>query len=455
MTTTPHRQSFKALRAAYAARRITPVDVTRSALGHASAVNAEVNAFAWLDPTGALACAEASAARWRTGAALSPLDGMPVTVKDMAAVQGWPTRRGSRLTNGTQATHDAVFVARLRAAGAVLLGKTLAPEFNWKGVTDSPAFGITRNPLDHGLTPGGSSGGCAAAVAAGVVRASIGSDAAGSVRIPAAFTGVLGLKPTAGRIPIVPFPSHFSGLAHFGPLAAGTSDLADILAIVSGPDSGDWTSTLGNARALEAGACEPRRLKVGVVSPDCLGDMDEAVGKGVRHMVAALSGDGIRCVTVQLNVREASEAAALLYRWGCAQALAGLNAESRRLADPGLLAYGDYAESLSLQTYMRAHAARASFAAELDALFGAVDVVMLPTVPIRAFGVGRNVPEGWPDEDWLSWNPYTPAFNLVPHPVLNYPVRPANAALPVGVQFVAPPLEEKRLLALGDWLDDR
>ncbi|MDR4125505.1 amidase family protein [Yanghanlia caeni] len=450
-----HRQSFKDLRQGYLNLAFSPVDIARSALAHAAQVNEKLNAFSWLDEAGALEAAHASAQRWRSGETLGPLDGMPITVKDSAAVKGWPLRRGSLTTPETPAPHDTPFVARLRAAGAVLLGKTRAPEFNWKGVTDSPGFGITRNPLDPTLTPGGSSGGCAAAVAAGVVRVSIGSDAAGSVRIPAAFTGVLGLKPTRGRIPLVPFPTQFSGLAHLGPLAASADDLADVLDVIAGAAAGDWTSSLGNARPLALRGCEPEKLRVGVVAPDSLGDMDPVVRRGLDDMVARLAEGGIACTTVELDVPGASAAAAKLYRLGCARTIAGLGEDARQQLDPGLTGYVAAAEALDLDAYLQVLAVRDRFAAQLYALYESVDTVLLPTLPILPFEAGRNVPAGWEGDDWLVWNPYTPAFNLVPDPVLNYSVWPANTVLPTGVQFVAPPLEEGRLLALAAWLEAR
>ena len=202
-----HQTPWPRLRELYRLGEVSPMDVARSALEHAERADPIINAFALLDRAGTLAGARESEERWRQGAALGPLDGMPVAIKEFAAVRGWPTRRGSALTSAEPAAAHTVFVQRLADAGAVLLGKTRAPEFNWKGITDSPAFGITRNPWNPSLTPGGSSGGCAAAVAAGVVRLSMGSDAGGSIRIPAAFTGTIGLKPTHGRIPCRPCPA--------------------------------------------------------------------------------------------------------------------------------------------------------------------------------------------------------------------------------------------------------
>ena len=473
MTIKIHSQSFVALRRAYEGRGLTPVDVTQSALEHAREADAHFNAFAWLDEIGSLAAARASAERWRQGAALGPLDGMPITVKDSAAVAGWPMRRGSVVTDDAPSAHDATFVARLRGAGAILLGKTRAPEFNWKGVTDSPGFGVTRNPLDPELTPGGSSGGCAAAVAEGVVRVSMGSDAAGSVRIPAAFTGLLGLKPTRGRIPLDPFPSHFLGLAHLGPLARSTTDLVDALAIMAGPATCDPTSILGNARSVGVGSdrsqglhdarresadpgleeTEAAELRIGVVTAEALGAMDHAVRLGLDACVETLRVGGIRCSTVDIDIPAVSEAAAHVYRWSCAQAVAALDAGAMLRVDPGLLAYVEAARRFDMATYAAIRATADRFAAQLAALFEEIDVVLLPTVPVLPFPTGRNVPPGYQGDDWLVWNPYTPAFNLVPHPALSYPVRSSPHAFPVGMQFVAPPLEERRLLTLAAWLE--
>ena len=201
-----HQTPWPRLRELYRLGEVSPVDVARSALEHAERADPIINAFALLDRAGALAGARESE---NAGARARRSDRWTACrwPSKFAAVRGWPTRRGSALTSAEPAAAHTVFVQRLADAGAVLLGKTRAPEFNWKGITDSPAFGITRNPWNPSLTPGGSSGGCAAAVAAGVVRLSMGSDAGGSIRIPAAFTGTIGLKPTHGRIPCRPCPA--------------------------------------------------------------------------------------------------------------------------------------------------------------------------------------------------------------------------------------------------------
>lgn len=459
-----HTRSFHQLRTLYKQGTLTPSQVTESALEHAQKINQSLNAFALIDQTGATEQAALSTKRWSIGKPLSRIDGMVIAVKEFAAVQGWPTRRGSLLTDDTPSTFDSPFVSRLKAAGAILLGKTRAPELNWKGVTDSPGFGITRNPIDPELTPGGSSGGCSAAVAAGVVRVSMGSDAAGSVRIPAAFTGVLGLKPSQGRIPVVPYPSQFSGLAHFGPIGRCAQDISDVLEVVSGTDPNDWTSMAGNARPFVSTDKPdnqtdplPNTLRVGVLDSNSLGQMHPAVAQGLQQFVQTLETMGLSCTPVNLPLNEATQAAGLLYRWGCAQSvkwLAGQQPYSTvfdpEKLDPGLLEYISYADTLNLNDFTQALAQKDLFSARLNMLMEHYDVLLLPTVGILPFNAGRNTPDPDTNQDWLSWNSYTPAFNLVRNPVLSYPVWPNGSRMPVGVQLVAKPLEESTLLELAD-----
>ena len=205
--------------AAYADKRISPVEATQAALDRIDAHNERLNAFCLVDREGALAAARRSEARWARGEPAGLVDGVPVSVKDLVLTRGWPTLRGSKTIDPDQAwDEDAPAVARLREHGAVLLGKTTTCEFGWKGVTDSPLTGVTRNPWDPECTPGGSSGGSAAAVAAGMGPLAIGTDGGGSVRIPCSFSGLVGLKPSFGRVPIYP-PSVFGTLSHLGPIA--------------------------------------------------------------------------------------------------------------------------------------------------------------------------------------------------------------------------------------------
>jgi aspartyl-tRNA(Asn)/glutamyl-tRNA(Gln) amidotransferase subunit A len=448
----PHQRSFRELRNAFADGALSPVDVTVSALEHAAQVDATLNAFALIDPDRALAAAAASTERWHKGAPLSLIDGMPASIKEFAAVQGWPTRRGSAVTPSTPAAVSADFVERIERAGGVLLGKTRAPEFNWKGVTDSPAFGITRNPWDERLTPGGSSGGCAAAVAAGVVRVSMGSDAGGSVRIPAAFTGTLALKPTFGRIPATPLPTAFHNLVHTGPIAASASDLDDMMSVVAGASPRDWTS---QGLAVLADPRPVTELRVGILAPERWRHSVAPVKDALRVVADLFSDNGFELKEVDFDVAAASRVGALLYRLGCLSALNNIPEHEHWRLDQEFIRFARQADGASMRHLVEAIEQRDRFANALGSLFSSVDVLMLPTMPILAFDAGCNVPAGWHDPDWMSWNPYTPAFNLTQTPALSYPVWIDGISMPTGVQFVAGRCREDRLVALARWLEPR
>lgn len=449
-----HHRSFAQLRQMYRSGELSPADVARSALAHGQRVQAATNAFALLDEHRALVAATASERRWRAGKPASDLDGMPLTVKDFAAVEGWPTRRGSLTTSGAPAAESTVFVERLQQAGAVLLGKTRAPEFNWKGVTDSPGFGETRNPWNLDLTPGGSSGGCAAAVASGTVRVSFGSDAGGSVRIPAAFSGTIGLKPTYGFIPMAPLPSHFSGMAHIGPLGASTADVIDAMRIVAGSSPRDWTSG-GSAACLgELPEDAMNGLKIGLLAPRRWADADAATGRAIDRVLGALRAGGIAIREIDFDIHGASAIGRRLYEIACREIVRGIPEPQHHLLDPGLVACARTTGDVDLPGYFALMHQRNQFGHALAALFEQIDVMLLPTVPIAAFAVGRDVPPGWPDQNWLSWNPYTPAFNALQAPALSFPVWP-DGDLPIGVQLVARAFDDGRLLRLGAWLEAR
>src|SRR5438105_5804550 len=223
----------------YRRRELSPVEATRLILDRVDVLPPKINAFCIVDRDGALAAARESEGRWLRGEPVGRLDGVPVTITDLILMRGVPTRGGSRLVERDQDwSEDAPATARLREAGAVIIGKTTTPEFGWKALGDSPLTGITRNPWDLSRTPGGSSAGAAAACAAGIGPLHVGSDGAGSIRIPSAFTGVFGLKPSFGRVPAHP-PSPMGLLAHIGPMARAVADAALLLTVLSGADHRD------------------------------------------------------------------------------------------------------------------------------------------------------------------------------------------------------------------------
>jgi len=246
--------SASQLLALYRARQASPVEATRAVLARIARLNPVLNAYCLVDEETALASARASEARWAGGQASGPLDGVPASIKDLILTRGWPTRRGSRTIDPAAQTWevDAPVTARLREAGAVLIGKTATPEFGCKGETNSPLTGITRNPWNPAKTPGGSSGGAAAAVAAGMGPLAVGTDGAGSVRIPAAFCGNFGLKPSFGRVPAYPL-SPFGSVAHLGPHTMTVRDAALMMNVIKQPDARDWTALPPDASDYLAG----------------------------------------------------------------------------------------------------------------------------------------------------------------------------------------------------------
>ena len=281
----------------YRSRQASPVEATRAVLARIDQLNPVLNAFCHLAPDEALASAQASEARWRQGRPMGVLDGVPTSIKDLILTRGWPTLRGSRTVDPHQSWDvDAPATARLREAGAVLLGKTTTPEFGCKGETNSPLTGISRNPWDPSKTPGGSSGGTAAAVAAGMGPLSVGTDGAGSVRIPAAFCGNFGLKPSFGRVPAYPL-SPMGTVAHLGPHTMSVRDAALMMNVLKQPDARDWSSLPPDDTDYLAGLDNGiRGLKI-AYSP-ALG-----FAKGIHPEVAA---------AVQAAVRQLQDAGAIV-----------------------------------------------------------------------------------------------------------------------------------------------
>ena len=225
----------------YRKRELSPVEVTRDQLDRIEKFEPALNAFIIIDRDGALKAAKESEARWQKGEPIGLVDGIGATVKDNVWLKGFPSRRGSLTTPDTPMKEDAPAVARLREAGAVILGKTTLPEFGWIGACHSPLTGITRNPWKLDRTPGGSSGGAACAALLNLGHLHIGTDGAGSIRIPSAFTGVFGIKPSFGRVAAYP-ASPFSILAHTGPLTRSVADAALMLSVIGGPDERDMTA---------------------------------------------------------------------------------------------------------------------------------------------------------------------------------------------------------------------
>ncbi len=423
----------------YREGEFSPVDATRAALERAEQIQPEVNAFVRLTADEALAQAEASAERWRRGEPAGLLDGVPVTVKDILLMRGGPTLKGSKtIPEQGRWDEDAPSVARLRAHGAVFLGKTTTPEFGWKGVTDSPLAGVTRNPYDPTRTAGGSSGGAGAAVALGAGPLALGTDGGGSVRIPAAFCGIFGLKPTYGRIPLYP-ASAFGTLAHVGPMTRDAADAALLLDVIGTPDSRDWSALPPAPGPFAAGlGGGVRGLRV-AYSPSFGGQVAvrPAVAAAVRRAVERLAGLGAYVEETDPDFTDPVDAFHALWFTGAARVTQHLGPHQRELLDPGLREICGVGARLTALDYLAAVDVRMELGRRMGRFHDTYDLLVTPTLPLTAFEAGAEVPKGSGHRRWTGWTPFTYPFNLTQQPAATVPVGTDGDGLPIGLQLVA------------------
>jgi len=422
----------------YRAKVLSPVDVVRAALVRIEELNPRLNAFNFIAPD-ALTSAKASEARWAKGEPMGLLDGVPASIKDILLTKGWPTLRGSNTVNAKGPWNDdAPAVARLREAGAVLLGKTTTPEFGWKGVTDSALTGITRNPWNTDCTPGGSSGGGAAAVAAGMGPLTIGTDGGGSIRIPCGFTGLFGLKPSFGRVPAWPL-SPFGTVAHLGPMTRTVADAALMMTVLALPDARDWTALPYDARDYRVGLDDGvRGLRI-AYSPDLgYANLDPEVAARVREAVQVFADLGAHIEEVGPGFENPAEIFRVHWFAGAAYVVAGIPAEQRKLIDPGLREVATEGAKLTLKQHMDAALSRGALGMAMNAFHTQYDLLLTPTLPIPAFEAGKEVPEGSGMKRWTEWTPFSFPFNLTQQPAATVPCGLTASGLPVGLQIVGP-----------------
>jgi aspartyl-tRNA(Asn)/glutamyl-tRNA(Gln) amidotransferase subunit A len=425
----------------YGSGELSPVEATRAALDRIEQIQPRVNAYSRVDGEEALRQAEESAERWRRGEPTGLLDGVPVSVKDILLMRGGPTLRGSRTVRAEGPwDEDAPAVARMRDHGAVFLGKTTTPEFGWKGVTDSPVYGVTGNPYDPERTAGGSSGGSAAAVALGAGPLSLGTDGGGSVRIPASFCGIFALKPTYGRVPIYP-ASAFGTLAHVGPMTRDAADAALLLDVITGPDWRDWSQLgpLGGTfqEAISAGGGAVDGLRI-AYSPSFGGGatVDPEVAAAVRRAVDLLAGLGAVVEEIDPGFEDPVEAFHTLWFSGAARVVQPLGQDQRELLDPGLREVCAQGAAYSALDYLAAVDVRMALGHAMGRFHSAYDLLVTPTLPITAFEAGVEVPEGSGHARWTGWTPFTYPFNMTQQPAASVPCGMSASGLPIGVQLV-------------------
>ena len=428
------------LLALYRSGQASPVEATQAVLARIARHNEALRAFVHLAPDDALASARASEARWQQGTATGALDGVPASIKDLILTQGWPTLRGSHTVDAHQAWDvDAPVTARLREAGAVLLGKTATPEFGCKGETNSPRSGITRNPWDFSKTPGGSSGGTAAAVAAGMGPVSVGTDGAGSVRIPAAFCGNFGLKPSFGRVPAYPL-SPFGSVAHLGPHTMSVQDAALMLNVLSQPDARDWTSLPPDARDYTVGLADGiKGLRV-AWSPT-LGyakNVHPEVAAACAAAVQKLADLGAHVEAVDPGFEDPLDITCGLWFVGAWTLWNGLTPQQQAVADPDFRAEAQQGASYSALDVQRLNLRRGVLGSHLRQFMQRYDLLVTPAVAIPAFDAQPAGHSPLTPENMLGWTPFSYPFNLSQQPACSMPCGLTSAGLPIGLQIVGP-----------------
>ena len=433
------------LLAGYRSGSLSPLDVLEACLAQIERLDGKLNAMAHVAPESARAEAQASRARWARGEPMGPLDGVPVAVKDLIPVAGMPLRYGSAASDPDPVDWDAPSVSNLRKAGAVITGKTNTAEHGWKGVCDNPLTGITRNPWNPDLTPGGSSGGSGVAVATGMATMALGGDEGGSIRIPSSFCGIAGLKPTWGRVPLHP-PMVCGTWSHVGPMARSVCDLAISLNGLAHPDPRDWESL-----------------------PETGTDYTANLGAGVKGLRIALS-PGIGHVRIHPEVEAAVRAAAEVFRELGATVVEATPAIGNpiepyyvlvRMAARAIVDSVPASRRQLLEGVLRKDAADADRHSGMDmkyaemeqrrlggvmaAFFGDHDILLTATTAVPPFAVGIDDPEDGKRTD-LPWTGTLFPFNITRLPAASVPCGLTRDRLPIGLHLVGARYAETTVL---------
>jgi aspartyl-tRNA(Asn)/glutamyl-tRNA(Gln) amidotransferase subunit A len=453
-----------------AAGELTAVAVAEAMLARIDALDGELGAFLQVDRDGALAAARDVDRRRAANEPLGPLAGVPVTLKDNLVTRGLATTAGSKILDGWIPPYDADVVERLRAAGAIILGKVNCDEFGMGSSTESSAYRQTRNPWDPTRVPGGSSGGSAAAVAAGLCAASLGTDTGGSIRQPAAFCGIVGLKPTYGRVSRYGVVAFASSLDQVGPLTRTVADAAAVLQAIAGHDPRDATSldvpVPAYADGLAAGVAG---LRIGLPAEYFTSEIEPSIRAAIERTVAALRERG--AAIVEISLPHTALALPAYYLVAPAEASSNLSrydgirygkrAEADNLLDTYRRTRGagfgpEVKRRIMLGTYAlragyydayykKAQQVRALIKHDFDEAFAHVDLILTPTTPTTAFAFGARAT---PLEMYLG-DIFTLSCNLAGLPGLSVPCGLSSDGLPVGAQLLGRPLDEATLLRAG------
>ncbi|MEX2523830.1 MAG: amidase [Gammaproteobacteria bacterium] len=450
MTTDILRMTALELVEQYKKRSLSPVEVTRAMLDQIERLDSHTNAWCLIDADTTLEFARQSEQRYMNNEATGLVDGVPVAVKDVFLTPMWPTVKASKTIDPESTLNkESPATAALNRHGYVPLGKTTTPEFGWKGVTDSPLCGVTNNPWNPDKTAGGSSGGSAAAVALGMGPLALGTDAGGSVRIPAGFCGIVGHKPTFGEVPHWP-ASPFGTLAHAGPMTWTVKDCALMMNVLTEADPRDSQAAprrnVDYLKELDKGV---KGLKIAFSPNFGYVDVDKEVEAAVRNAAAMLESLGATVVNVDPGFTDPISAFGHLFYGGAANAMRDLGPKKRELMDPELVRVAEKAEKLTMLDYLGAVNVRMAISERMALFHQRYDLLITPTLPITAFKTGREVPENWHSTRWPSWTPFTYPFNMTMQPALSVPCGFSEDGLPIGLQIVGRRFDDETVLRAG------
>ncbi|OGK96990.1 MAG: hypothetical protein A3E31_10440 [Candidatus Rokubacteria bacterium RIFCSPHIGHO2_12_FULL_73_22] len=418
---------------------VSPVEVTEAALARLETVDPVLNAFCLVAADAARAAAREAEIAVVKGEPLGALHGVPVSIKDVLATRGLTTTGGSRLFAAHVPEQDAIPVARLRAAGAVILGKTNTSEFGHKAVTENPLFGVTRNPWNPALTPGGSSGGAAAAVATGVGPLALGSDGGGSVRIPASFCGLYGFKPSWGRVPHAGGFPGWAHVSHVGPLARTVRDAALALDVLAGGDDRDRRSLPREPGAyLEACDADVRGLHAAWTPDLGYAALDPRVRALCEDAAAEFEALGCHVEVVSPGWENPEDCFGTLIAAQFHAAWSERLPEAEPLLDPTLVKLIRRGAAITAPEYIRAVERIDAYWSEVRAFLERFDLLLMPTVAVLPFAAGAPPPRevAGARVSVLGWMPFTYPFNLTGQPAASVPAGATDEGLPVGLQIV-------------------
>lgn len=429
-------------------KEFSSVELLDDVIARYEQLEPRLNMLSHFDEEGARTSAEAADRRIRRGEKLGELDGIPTSVKDLIAVKDMPQQFGSRAVSAAPVAADAPSAERLRNAGAVILGKSTTSEFGCKAVGDSPLTGVTRNPWDVAKTPGGSSCGAAAMVAAGLVPYSIGTDGGGSIRIPAALCGLFGIKAQFGRVPVFP-TSATPTLAHVGPLARTVEDAAAVLNVIAGYDRRDPATLNGPLPDFIGAGRGFRRMRIAWSPTLGYGRVDPEVRDITARAVEKIAELGLDVELVENIMDDPIDLWTAEFYAGVGTKLRQVVQDEPDLLDPAVLGVLKLALAQGMEPYYQKVFDRYAFREKMRQFFERYDLLLTPTLPVVAFDTGLDVPPGFDDKSIVSWATFTYPFNLTGQPAASIPVGFTEAGLPVGLQVVASSHDEASILSLA------